>query len=79
MDSITLDVSALAERGLALKLGDRVELLGPHQSLEDVARDAGTIPYEILTSLGRRYHRIYVEDPTMQQHSVSPSQAKARA
>lgn len=79
MDSITLDVSALAERGLTLALGDTVELLGPHQTLEDVARDAGTIPYEILTNLGRRYHRTYVEDPTMQQLPVSPRQADARS
>lgn len=61
MDSITLDASALADHGLTLGLGDEVELLGPHQSLEDVARDAGTIPYEILTSLGRRYSRAYLD------------------
>ncbi|NQE64721.1 alanine racemase [Caulobacter sp. RHG1] len=75
MDSITLDVSALAGQGLDLKLGDLVELLGPHQTLEDVARAAGTIPYEILTGLGRRYHRTYVEDTTMSQLSVTPRQA----
>jgi alanine racemase len=62
MDSITLDVSALAAHALSLRLGDEVELLGPHQTLEDVARDAGTIPYEILTSLGRRYSRAYLDD-----------------
>ena len=33
------------------------ELIGPHQSVDDVATDAGTISYEILTSLGRRYVR----------------------
>lgn len=79
MDSITLDVSALVGQGLTLKLGDLVELLGPHQTLEDVARDAGTIPYEILTNLGRRYHRTYVEDPPMQQPSVWPRRAEARS
>lgn len=57
MDSITIDISALPEGRLAL--GSRVEILGPHQSLEDVARDAGTIPYEILTGLGQRYRRQY--------------------
>ncbi|ARS27047.1 alanine racemase [Sphingomonas sp. KC8] len=57
MDSITLDVTALPEG--ALKLGDWVELIGPHQSLDRLAQDAGTISYEILTSLGARYHRIY--------------------
>ncbi|MEJ5020037.1 alanine racemase [Ochrobactrum vermis] len=59
MDSITLDVSALPEG--TLKLGSLVELIGPHQRLEDVARDCDTIPYEILTALGNRYARVYVE------------------
>lgn len=57
MDSITVDITALPEG--ALTLGSRVEVIGPHQSLEDVARDAGTISYEILTGLGRRYTRQY--------------------
>ncbi len=57
MDSITLDVTALPPG--TLKLGDRVELIGPHQSLDQLAADAGTISYEILTSLGHRYHRVY--------------------
>ena len=57
MDSIIIDISALPEG--VLKLGSLVEVLGPHQTLEDVARDAGTISYEILTGLGQRYHRQY--------------------
>ncbi len=61
MDSITLDASALPEG--TLKLGSLVELIGPHQTLEDVARDCDTIPYEILTALGHRYARIYVDGP----------------
>ncbi|MGU3575869.1 alanine racemase [Brucellaceae bacterium C25G] len=59
MDSITLDVSDLPEG--TLKLGSLVELIGPHQSLQDVARDCDTIPYEILTALGHRYSRRYVD------------------
>jgi len=62
MDSITLDVSALPEG--TLKLGSLVELIGPHQGLEDVARDCDTIPYEILTALGNRYARVYVDSGT---------------
>ncbi|HEY4143085.1 MAG TPA: alanine racemase C-terminal domain-containing protein, partial [Pseudolabrys sp.] len=27
--------------------------------VDDVAAAAGTIGYEVLTSLGRRYHRVY--------------------
>ncbi len=59
MDSITLDVTALPAG--TLKLGSLVELIGPHQRLEDVARDCDTIPYEILTALGHRYSRVYVD------------------
>ena len=58
MDSMTLDVTALPEDRLGL--GSTVELIGPHQPLERVAADAGTIPYEILTGLGSRYARRYV-------------------
>ena len=57
MDSVTIDVSALPEG--ALTWGSLVEVLGPNQTLEDVARDAGTISYEILTGLGDRYDRQY--------------------
>ena len=55
MDSIIIDVTAVPEGQIAE--GDLVELIGPNQRLDDVARDAGTISYEILTSLGRRYER----------------------
>ena len=58
MDSIILDISAL-EPG-RLHAGDLVEVIGPHQTVDDVAALAGTIGYEILTGLGRRFHRRYV-------------------
>lgn len=57
MDSITLDVSGIDEGRLFP--GTMVELLGPHQSVDAVAARAGTIGYEILTSLGNRFHRTY--------------------
>ncbi|MDO9488880.1 MAG: alanine racemase C-terminal domain-containing protein, partial [Sphingomonadaceae bacterium] len=48
----------------ALGLGDYVELIGDHQSVEDVAADAATIPYEILAGLGHRLQRVYSTDAT---------------
>ncbi|MEM9059250.1 MAG: alanine racemase [Pseudomonadota bacterium] len=54
MDLITLDVT-----GRDCQAGDLVEIIGPHQSIDDLARCAGTIGHEILTSLGRRYERDY--------------------
>jgi alanine racemase len=58
MDSIILDISALPAGGLGE--GDLVELIGPSQSVDDAAGHAGTIGYEILTSLGARFHRRYI-------------------
>ena len=59
MDSIILGASDDAAAGLGA--GEFVELIGSHQSLERVAADAGTISYEILTSLGRRFERRFVD------------------
>lgn len=53
MDSITIDVTDVPDK--LLYPGAPVELIGPNQSIDDVAADAGTISYEILTQLGDRY------------------------
>lgn len=57
MDLITLDVTDVPE-ALAHP-GAEVDLIGNGQSIEALAEGAGTIPYEILTSLGARYERRY--------------------
>lgn len=54
MDSICVDVTDAREVPGAL------EVIGPHQSVDTLAGNAGTIGYEILTSLGARYARRYV-------------------
>jgi alanine racemase len=58
MDSVTLDVSAVDPALLAP--GQEVELLGPRQTVDQVAGDAGTIGYEVLTRLGSRFERRYL-------------------
>jgi alanine racemase len=58
MDSITLDVSGIPEA--RVQPGCEVELLGENQTVDDVAREAGTIGYEVLTRLGNRFHRQYL-------------------
>ena len=55
MDLITLDATGCP----ALREGDMVELIGPGRGVDAVAEAAGTNGYEILTSLGRRYHRVW--------------------
>ncbi|NMM44284.1 alanine racemase [Rhodospirillaceae bacterium KN72] len=56
MDLVTLDVTAVP----TAQAGDTVTLIGPNQDVDAVADKAGTIGYEILTSLGARYARSYV-------------------
>jgi len=53
MDLITCDVSALP------RVPDHLDILCAEQGLDDVANAAGTIGYEVLTSLGARYDRTH--------------------
>lgn len=57
MDLVTFDVSAVP--AAAAVPGAGIDLIGPDNPVDDVADWAGTIGYEILTALGRRYHRVY--------------------
>lgn len=57
MDSIIVATDHLAVQPAA---GDWAEVIGPHQSVDDVAAQAGTIGYEIFTGLGKRTPRLYI-------------------
>lgn len=57
MDLITLDVSALEASDC--RPGTAVSLLGGGIDIDEQAALAGTIGYELLTQLGKRYRRIY--------------------
>lgn len=59
MDSITIDVTGIAAQ--RIHAGAMVELIGPHHTVDEVAKLAATIGYEILTGLGDRYYREYLE------------------
>ncbi len=56
MDLIIVDIGHLQNPPA---VNNMMEVLGPHQGIDDLASDSRTIGYEILTSLGKRYHRIY--------------------
>jgi len=55
MDSICIDVTDVP--GDVLVAAGRAELIGPNQTIDRVAGDAGTIAYEILTGLRHRHAR----------------------
>ncbi len=58
MDLITIDVGHVPAH--LVQPGAWVEILGEHQSADELAEAAGTIGYEVLTALGSRYQRRYI-------------------
>jgi alanine racemase len=56
MDTITVDATELP----ALEPGSLVDLINDRHPVDALAQEAGTIGYEILTSLGGRYYRQYL-------------------
>ena len=58
MDLTTVDISQIPEH--LTQVGTLVDFFGPHQTIDNVAKSAGTIDYELLTNLGTRFHRVYV-------------------
>ena len=57
MDLITIKINNLPEN--LQKNGTEVDIIGDEYTICDMARDAGTIEYEVLTRLGNRFKRIY--------------------
>ena len=60
MDLLAIDITALPDH--TVRRGDLVTLIGGGIGVDDLATAAGTIGYEVLTSLGNRYHRIFRAD-----------------
>lgn len=55
---VCMDMLMVDATGVPLAVGDRVELLGRHVTLESVAAACGTISYEVLTGLSPRLPRL---------------------
>jgi alanine racemase len=78
MDQITIDLTAVTEA----RVGTPVELISPStdapNSLTALARDAGTIPYELLCRINPRIERRYAAQasPT---NSPDPTHQRTRA
>lgn len=66
MDSAIFDVTGVPQA----VAGGFVDLIGPCNSLDAVATAAGTIGYEILTSLGSRYARVYADAPRIERRTA---------
>jgi alanine racemase len=58
MDLVTFDLSSVPAE--VARPGATIDLLDPDLGVDELGVRAGTIGYEILTALGRRYHRSYL-------------------
>ncbi|WP_156459705.1 alanine racemase [Brevundimonas sp. Root1279] len=57
---VSMDVCAVDVSGLDVAVGDTVELFGAQRNIDEAATAAGTIAYELLTSITARVPRRYV-------------------
>ncbi len=62
LGSVCMDMVMVELGDLQISPGEEAVLIGPEQSAETMAKDAGTISYEILTGLGARIPRLYLQD-----------------
>lgn len=60
MDLTAIDITNIPN----ITLGSEVDIINDIITIEEIAKQAGTIPYEILTNLGNRFERIYIYTKT---------------
>jgi alanine racemase len=60
--SICMDMTMIDVTGMEVSEGDEVEIFGKNQHVSMLAKQAGTIPYEILTSIPERVKRVYLQE-----------------
>ena len=60
--NICMDMTMIDLTGIEAKKGDQVEIFGADHTIEELAIEMNTIPYEILSSISERVVRIYIED-----------------
>ena len=60
MDTISVDITELTDQGIAVNAGDSAELWGENLAVNEVAKLAETIAYELFTGISQRVARIQV-------------------
>jgi alanine racemase len=75
MDLMAVDVTDLPDK--TARRGHMVTLLGEGITVDELAHHFGTIGYEVLSSLGSRYARIYKGGEAKSQTDAAPANAPA--
>jgi len=58
--NVCMDMCMVDVTGIPCTVGDLAVVFDAKHPISDVARDMGTIPYELLTSISQRVKRVYV-------------------
>jgi Alr-MurF fusion protein len=59
MGNVCMDMTMIDLTGIAAEEGDEVIVFGASPTLNELAQQLGTIPYEIMTSIGDRVKRVF--------------------
>ena len=60
--SICMDMCFIDVTDVSCNEGDDVVIFGDADLLQEISKSAGTIPYEILTSVSPRVKRVYFQE-----------------
>jgi alanine racemase len=58
MDLIILDITKFKNK---IKVGDYIDIYNKHYTIDDFAKQSGTIPYRIITCMSSRYDKKYIK------------------
>jgi alanine racemase len=77
MDLMAIDITDLPDK--TARRGHMVTLIGEGITVDELAHHFGTVGYEVLTSLGRRYARIYKGGEAKSEQDGAEKSASAAA
>jgi alanine racemase len=77
MDLMAIDITDLPDK--TARRGHMVTLIGEGITVDELAHHFGTIGYEVLTSLGKRYARIYKGGEAKSEKDATETSAPAAA
>ncbi|MBK9190426.1 MAG: alanine racemase [Crocinitomicaceae bacterium] len=60
--NICMDMCMINLEGIDASVGDEVEVFGDSNSIFEMAMNLKTIPYEIISSISSRVHRVYTDE-----------------
>ena len=60
--NVCMDMAFIDISNTDFKVGDRVEIFGPNNDINIVAKSINTIAYELISSISNRVVRVYLKD-----------------